>query len=33
VLFTIGMAVFLGVVPTALPFWELAETAVAEVFG
>jgi NADH-quinone oxidoreductase subunit L/multicomponent Na+:H+ antiporter subunit D len=33
VLFTVGMAVLLGVVPTALPFWELAETAVAEVFG
>ncbi|WP_227133167.1 proton-conducting transporter transmembrane domain-containing protein [Halorubellus salinus] len=33
VLFTVGMAVFLGVAPTALPFWELAETAVAEVFN
>jgi len=33
VLFTVGVAVVLGVVPTALPFWELAETAVAEVFG
>jgi NADH-quinone oxidoreductase subunit L/multicomponent Na+:H+ antiporter subunit D len=33
VLFTVGTAVVLGVVPTALPFWELAETAVAEVFG
>jgi len=33
VVFTVGMAVLLGVVPTALPFWELAETAVEEVFG
>ena len=33
VVFTVGMAVLLGVVPTALPFWDLAETAVAEVFG
>jgi NADH-quinone oxidoreductase subunit L/multicomponent Na+:H+ antiporter subunit D len=33
ILFTVGMAVLLGVAPTALPFWELAETAVAEVFG
>jgi NADH-quinone oxidoreductase subunit L/multicomponent Na+:H+ antiporter subunit D len=32
VLFTAGMAVLLGVVPTELPFWSLAETAVAEVF-
>jgi NADH-quinone oxidoreductase subunit L/multicomponent Na+:H+ antiporter subunit D len=31
--FTVGMAVVLGVVPTALPFWDLAETAVSEVFG
>jgi formate hydrogenlyase subunit 3/multisubunit Na+/H+ antiporter MnhD subunit len=33
VLFTVGVAVLLGVVPTALPFWELAQTAVTEVFG
>jgi NADH-quinone oxidoreductase subunit L/multicomponent Na+:H+ antiporter subunit D len=33
VLFTVGMAILLGVVPTALPFWELAAQAVAEVFG
>jgi NADH-quinone oxidoreductase subunit L/multicomponent Na+:H+ antiporter subunit D len=33
VLFTVGMAIVLGVAPTALPFWALAETAVAEVFG
>ncbi|MDS0282666.1 proton-conducting transporter membrane subunit [Haloarcula onubensis] len=33
VVFTVGTAVFLGVAPTALPFWELAETAVTEVFG
>jgi len=33
VLFTAGMAVLLGVVPAELPFWALAETAVAEVFG
>jgi NADH-quinone oxidoreductase subunit L/multicomponent Na+:H+ antiporter subunit D len=32
VLFTAGMAVLLGVFPSALPFWALAETAVAEVF-
>ena len=33
VLVTVGFAVLLGVVPTALPFWELAGTVVAEVFG
>jgi len=33
VVFTVGVAVLLGLVPTALPFWELAETAVGEVFG
>jgi NADH-quinone oxidoreductase subunit L/multicomponent Na+:H+ antiporter subunit D len=33
VLFTVGVAVLLGVVPTALPFWALAEAVVAEVFG
>ncbi len=33
VLVTVGIAVLLGVVPTALPFWALAETVVAEVFG
>nr|WP_173862761.1 proton-conducting transporter membrane subunit [Salinigranum rubrum] len=33
VLVTAGGAVLLGVVPTALPFWELAETVVWEVFG
>ncbi|WP_440991865.1 complex I subunit 5 family protein [Haloarchaeobius baliensis] len=33
VLFTVGMALLLGVVPTALPFWELAERAVAEVYA
>jgi NADH-quinone oxidoreductase subunit L/multicomponent Na+:H+ antiporter subunit D len=33
VLFTVGMAVALGVAPTLFPFWELAELAVAEVFG
>jgi NADH-quinone oxidoreductase subunit L/multicomponent Na+:H+ antiporter subunit D len=33
VLFTVGMAILLGLVPTAVPFWELAETAVTEVFG
>jgi formate hydrogenlyase subunit 3/multisubunit Na+/H+ antiporter MnhD subunit len=33
VLFTAVMAVTLGVVPTALPFWDLASTAVTEVFG
>jgi NADH-quinone oxidoreductase subunit L/multicomponent Na+:H+ antiporter subunit D len=33
VLVTAGGAVLLGVVPTALPFWALAEAAVAEVFG
>ena len=32
VLFTAGMAVALGVVPAELPFWDLAEAAVAEVF-
>jgi NADH-quinone oxidoreductase subunit L/multicomponent Na+:H+ antiporter subunit D len=32
VLFTAGMALLLGVVPVELPFWALAETAVAEVF-
>ncbi len=33
VVFTVGMAVILGLVPAKLPFWELAERAVAEVFG
>jgi hypothetical protein len=33
ILFTVGMAVLLGVVPTALPFWDLAGAAVTEVFG
>jgi NADH-quinone oxidoreductase subunit L/multicomponent Na+:H+ antiporter subunit D len=33
VLFTVGGAVLLGAVPTALPFWALAEAVVAEVFG
>jgi NADH-quinone oxidoreductase subunit L/multicomponent Na+:H+ antiporter subunit D len=33
VLFTVGGAVLLGLVPTALPFWGLAETVVAEVFA
>ncbi|MFC7226075.1 cation:proton antiporter [Salinirubellus salinus] len=33
VLFTAAMAVAFGVVPTAMPFWDLATTAVAEVFG
>jgi NADH-quinone oxidoreductase subunit L/multicomponent Na+:H+ antiporter subunit D len=33
VLLTVGGAVLLGVVPTALPFWDLAETVVAEVFA
>ena len=32
-LFTVGMAVVLGVVPTAFPFWALAEAVVVEVFG
>jgi NADH-quinone oxidoreductase subunit L/multicomponent Na+:H+ antiporter subunit D len=33
ILFTVGMAILLGVVPTALPFWDLASAAVTEVFG
>jgi len=33
VLFTVGMAVALGVAPTLFPFWDLAGAAVAEVFG
>jgi NADH-quinone oxidoreductase subunit L/multicomponent Na+:H+ antiporter subunit D len=33
VLVTVGGAVLLGVVPTVLPFWELAETVVTEVFA
>jgi NADH-quinone oxidoreductase subunit L/multicomponent Na+:H+ antiporter subunit D len=33
VLATVGGAVLLGVVPTALPFWALAEAVVAEVFA
>jgi formate hydrogenlyase subunit 3/multisubunit Na+/H+ antiporter MnhD subunit len=33
VLFTAAMAVAFGVVPTAMPFWDLATTAVTEVFG
>jgi NADH-quinone oxidoreductase subunit L/multicomponent Na+:H+ antiporter subunit D len=33
VVFTVGMAVVLGVVPVDLPFWDLAERAVTEVFG
>ncbi|WP_135826373.1 proton-conducting transporter transmembrane domain-containing protein [Halorussus ruber] len=33
ILFTAGVAVLLGVVPTATPFFELAEEVVAEVFG
>jgi len=33
ILFTAGVAVLLGVVPTATPFFELAEAVVAEVFG
>jgi formate hydrogenlyase subunit 3/multisubunit Na+/H+ antiporter MnhD subunit len=33
VLFTAAMAVAFGVLPTAMPFWDLATTAVAEVFG
>jgi NADH-quinone oxidoreductase subunit L/multicomponent Na+:H+ antiporter subunit D len=33
VLFTVGVAVVLGVVPTELPFWTLAEAVVAEVFA
>jgi NADH-quinone oxidoreductase subunit L/multicomponent Na+:H+ antiporter subunit D len=33
VLFTAVAAVVLGVAPTAVPFWDLATAAVAEVFG
>ena len=33
ILFTVGMALLLGLVPTALPFWDLAAAAVTEVFG
>ncbi|WP_436927315.1 complex I subunit 5 family protein [Halosimplex amylolyticum] len=33
VLFTAATAVVLGIVPDALPFWDLAELTVAEVFG
>jgi NADH-quinone oxidoreductase subunit L/multicomponent Na+:H+ antiporter subunit D len=33
ILFTVGMALLLGIAPTASPFWALAETAVAEVFA
>ncbi|KAB1190539.1 cation:proton antiporter [Haloferax sp. MBLA0076] len=33
ILVTVGVAVVLGVVPGYLPFWDLAETVVAEVFG
>jgi NADH-quinone oxidoreductase subunit L/multicomponent Na+:H+ antiporter subunit D len=33
VLFTAGMAVVFGLVPTAIPFWDLATAAVAEVFA
>ncbi|WP_411966136.1 proton-conducting transporter membrane subunit [Haloferax sp. YSMS24] len=33
ILVTVGFAVLLGVIPGSLPFWDLAETVVAEVFG
>jgi hypothetical protein len=33
ILVTVGFAIVLGIVPASLPFWELAETVVAEVFG
>jgi NADH-quinone oxidoreductase subunit L/multicomponent Na+:H+ antiporter subunit D len=33
VVFTVGMALAFGLVPTAFPFWDLAAAAVAEVFG
>ncbi|WP_267643555.1 complex I subunit 5 family protein [Haloarchaeobius amylolyticus] len=33
VLVTVGFAVALGLVPTAFPFWALAEAVVTEVFG
>lgn len=33
ILVTVGGAVVLGLVPTALPFWQLAEAVVSEVFA